>query len=239
VTPTSESRFCAAISPRWIMSEGGITKLDAARRQLDCAIWLRLMDMDSLAIHTLAYAAYGILRDLCHDRCEVMEMVDAIIDHTKFAKVPTFLKHAEWDPQEMLDAHSPESVHLTLVLAIRLWNELGGKETSAMRDFSQFPNPYKPEHKASEAIAFLQDSPPLADQDEATRRANLQRILNSPSTRSGVGTHDRRGIGLLVDCRHASSIRDTAPIVVHTFRGLVFGCRRHVVSRRHVPLPRP
>lgn len=33
-----------------------VTKIDAARRQLDCAIRLFFDDDDSLAVHTLAYA---------------------------------------------------------------------------------------------------------------------------------------------------------------------------------------
>ena len=93
-------------------------------------LWLRLRDMDSLAVHTLAYAAYGILRDLCCGRPEVMEMVNAIIDHTDFAKIPSFLKHADHDQEGMLNAHSPETTHLTVELAIRLWRELGRDENA-------------------------------------------------------------------------------------------------------------
>ncbi len=159
-----------------------ITKLDAAQRQLDCAIWLRLRDLDSLAVHTLAYAAYGILRDLCSERPDVMEMVNAIIDHTKFAEVPNFLKHADYDPEGMLDAHSPETTHLTVALAIRLLKELGREETPMTLAFSKLPDPYEPAHRASEGLKFLRDSPPLSDQDPATRLADLQKILNSPST---------------------------------------------------------
>jgi hypothetical protein len=174
------SRFVVAATH---MAEPGITKLDAAQRQLDCAIWLRLKGMDSLAVHTLAYAAYGILRDLCRDRPEVREMIEAIIDHTEFAKVPSFLKHADYDPEGMLDAHSPETVHLTVALTIRLWKELGREVTPAMSEFNdQLGDPYEPAHRASEGFRYLRDSPPLADRDPTTRMADLQKILNSPST---------------------------------------------------------
>ena len=160
-------------------TEDGIIKLEAARRQLDCAIWLRLRDIDSLAVHTLAYAAYGILRDLCrHRRPKAMEIVDAIIDHVALAKDPTFLKQPNRDPEGMLDAHSPESVHLTVALTIWLWKQLGGKETPEMLAFSQLPDPYKPEHKASETLQYLQGR----EEEEATRQERLQRIVNSPST---------------------------------------------------------
>jgi hypothetical protein len=45
-----------------------INKLEAARRQLDTAIRLTFANEDALAIHTLAAAAYRILRDILHER---------------------------------------------------------------------------------------------------------------------------------------------------------------------------
>jgi hypothetical protein len=41
-----------------------ITKLDAARRQLETAITLWFHDADPVSVHTLAMAAHGILRAL-------------------------------------------------------------------------------------------------------------------------------------------------------------------------------
>ena len=41
-----------------------VNKLEAARRQLDAAIRMFLMDEDCLAIHSLAAASYRVLRDL-------------------------------------------------------------------------------------------------------------------------------------------------------------------------------
>ena len=45
-----------------------INKLEAARRQLDAAIRLTFSNEDALAIHTLAAAAYRIVRDILHRR---------------------------------------------------------------------------------------------------------------------------------------------------------------------------
>ena len=42
-----------------------ITKLDAARRQLDTAIELFFANGDFVSIHALAYAAYTLTRNLC------------------------------------------------------------------------------------------------------------------------------------------------------------------------------
>ena len=41
-----------------------VSKLDAARRQLDCAIELWFADQDAVSIHTLAAAAYQIIHDI-------------------------------------------------------------------------------------------------------------------------------------------------------------------------------
>jgi hypothetical protein len=41
-----------------------ISKLDAARRQLDTAIRLYFMEGDPVSVHTLAAAAFEILKDL-------------------------------------------------------------------------------------------------------------------------------------------------------------------------------
>ena len=49
-------------------AETSVSKLDAARRQLDAAIRMYLANEDELAIHTLAAAAYRILRDLLEKR---------------------------------------------------------------------------------------------------------------------------------------------------------------------------
>ena len=52
------------------MTKSEIDKFEAAQRQLDCAIRLWFVDEDSLAIHTLAYAACCLLRDCLKARKE-------------------------------------------------------------------------------------------------------------------------------------------------------------------------
>ena len=47
-----------------VSEKSEITKVEAARRQLDCAIRLFFEDEDSLPIHTLAWAAFEVLFDL-------------------------------------------------------------------------------------------------------------------------------------------------------------------------------
>jgi hypothetical protein len=170
------------------MTDTAISKTEAARRLLDCAIRLRLREEDSLAAHTLAYAAFGILRDLVRDRGHEMEDVLAVLLNQsskmgrEFSGVPNFLKHADRDPEGMLAAHSPSTVHLTLAFAIRLWVELGGQETPEMQEFAELPDPYKPGYRASEFVRFLQERPVLSEQDEAVWRARLWGIATTTST---------------------------------------------------------
>jgi hypothetical protein len=41
-----------------------ISKIEAARRQLDCAIRLYIADDDALSVHTLSRAAFRLLYDI-------------------------------------------------------------------------------------------------------------------------------------------------------------------------------
>ena len=69
------------------MSETGISKIEAAGRLLDSAIKSRLGEKDSLATHTLAFAAFGILRDLVKHREHPMKDVLAILEeHSEFTQ---------------------------------------------------------------------------------------------------------------------------------------------------------
>jgi hypothetical protein len=99
-----------------------ISKLDAAKRQLDCAISLLLSKQDSLAIHTLAYAAYRLVHD--HHPKNVKAILEEFERTVSFKAIPNFLKHADSDAGAILDDHSLETTWLTIAVAIRLWNEL-------------------------------------------------------------------------------------------------------------------
>ena len=157
---------------------GGISKLDAAQRQLDCAIRLWLVDEDSLAIHTLAYAACCLLRDLFEgQKREVLRKFEA---SQEFGKVPNFLKHADRDPEYVLTFHSKQSVRITLAFAIRLWEEHGRGKTGYMLAFSELDDPFEPKYMASETLKFVQRGP-ITDQDAA--QAEIQRLATLGSTR--------------------------------------------------------
>jgi hypothetical protein len=130
-----------------------ICKLEAAQRQLDCAIGL--LDTEDLAAHTLAYAAYGRLRDLLGPGATVKKLRD-LEDELGLQQVPEFLKHAEYYPDAILKEHSDKTAHLTIRLAILLWEEHGQAQTDAMRDFCKRPNPYKRSYRHSTAFQEIE-----------------------------------------------------------------------------------
>lgn len=150
----------------------GIGKLDAARQQLDCAI--RLLDREDVAAHTLAFAAYGLLRDLLGHGPD-MEVLLRLEKRVKLRNVPEFLKHGKHDPEAILKEHSHETAHLTITLAIRLWEEHGQELTPAMQNFGKRPDPYKPGHRHSAAAETVRQGGPLAE---------LENIVTKPSTAS-------------------------------------------------------
>lgn len=159
------------------MTKSEIDKFEAAQRQLDCAIRLWLVDEDSLAIHTLAYAACCLLRDLFDS--QKREVLGKFEVSQKFGEVPNFLKHADRDPEYVLNAHSRGSVHLTLAFAIRLWEEHGREKTPCMAGFSELDDPFKPGHQASERLRLVRHGP-ITDQNAV--QTEIQRILTLGST---------------------------------------------------------
>jgi hypothetical protein len=74
-----------------------------------------------------------------------------------------------------LQDHSPETVHLTIVLAIKLWREHGKEETEAMKRFSALPDPYKSGYRHSVALKATDGEGPITER-------HLQDVLNAPST---------------------------------------------------------
>jgi len=99
-----------------------ITKLDAARRQLETAVILWFHDCDPVSIHTLAAAAYQIIFDIKqkHGGRSMMMDLECIRDeHRKmlrneFAKYKNFFKHADTDPSKTL--HFPPKITACFIL---------------------------------------------------------------------------------------------------------------------------
>ncbi len=119
-----------------------ISKLDAARRQLDAALLLYFNDGDPIAVHTLAAATHGILRDLAqksgsHTLIERSLLHSVGEDLTMQAMgatraVQNFLKHADRDPDAVLE-FSPESTILQFLDSAATYLEITGEQTLLQR----------------------------------------------------------------------------------------------------------
>lgn len=93
-----------------------LSKLDTARRQLDCALELWFLDKDEVSVHTLVAAAHQIFHDLHQKQggpgiAGTGLLFDSIIikdehreEFVEFMRAPAnFLKHADRDPDGTLE----------------------------------------------------------------------------------------------------------------------------------------
>jgi hypothetical protein len=102
-----------------------ISKLDAAKRQLDTAITLYFHNGDPVSIHTLVSAAYNVIRDVNAIKGGTPMIVkDELIEHVKpeYEKVArkklneaeNFFKHADRDHKATIDLYPEQSEILML-----------------------------------------------------------------------------------------------------------------------------
>jgi|688.fasta_scaffold101765_1 hypothetical protein len=125
-------------SPRF-----SVTKLEAARRQLEVAIELWFFDRDAVSIHTLASAAYQVLADLSKDRGlePMLTTREGLKDRIRpgmeaeaykmFSEAENFFKHADRDPNETIEFR-PGSNQPILWEASARYRELTGERVPAL-----------------------------------------------------------------------------------------------------------
>lgn len=123
-----------------------VGKLEVARRQLETAILLYFNKGDPISTHTLASASTEILSDL-NDACKGSPMIfdleaSGIIRPDKlelarqaFRKPQNFFKHADKDPDEVLDFH-PEVPAGFILAGVEKYRELSGENPPVMRVFA-------------------------------------------------------------------------------------------------------
>ena len=160
-----------------------VTKLTAAKRQLQAAIRLFFMEEDNLAVHTVAAASYGLLKDLKRDR-GMSEAADSYLT-TLFYLVRDFRRGTL--PAQMID--SPAK----LAEVERIANEL---------------SPITADSKLSDVRASI--SPKLERQywNEANRSANFLKHAD----RDSDGMLDLNTVNnQLLLIQSACAYRDVAP----------------------------
>ena len=116
-----------------------MTKIQAAQRQIDAAIWMLFRNDDPVAIHTVAMAAFRILRDLAKQR-GLEHPVDSMIRPGKEKEFwcgvnsfSNFFKHADKDPDDTSGGFLEENNDSVLLFAATYYDLLGCQQTEEMQ----------------------------------------------------------------------------------------------------------
>ena len=129
------------------LQEIKLSKLEAAKRQLEMAIILYFNTAEPVSIHTLCCAARQILVDLCDYReIEVEFTLKSLITsqiapefHKKvfseFAAPENFFKHAKRDPEDFFD-FIPKGSEFIIFESVQMYLSLTSETTPLMRLFS-------------------------------------------------------------------------------------------------------
>lgn len=122
-----------------------LSKLDAARRQLDAAIRLLFANDDPVAVHTLAHAAFGVLKGIAEHRGGSRVLAHAAGEASRYSSgkywldfnlAGNFLKHSDKDPTGYLSG-IPEEINEALIfLGAEIFRDLGASLTAEIEAFS-------------------------------------------------------------------------------------------------------
>lgn len=148
-----------------------VDKITAARRQLKTAIQMFFEQKDPIAIHSLCWASYQILIDLCAHAGIEREIEDSQIlkDMGKLNEVVaamrkphTFFKHSDRNPNSTVKFF-PDATHLTLLMAYQYFYKLTQEtliegQTLQMWFFLKYPDRVPIEwkqnlHKLSQSVS--------------------------------------------------------------------------------------
>jgi hypothetical protein len=137
---------------RWHMVS--ITKLECARRNLRAAIHMFFERGDPIAIHTLAAAAQGVIRDVA--RARGLDRTSILHDHPnvpgdrrkewiKQLNAPrNFFKHADSDPEGTLE-FDPEANETLILDAVLILGEVDAEHLSEANVFIGWVTTANPE----------------------------------------------------------------------------------------------
>jgi|SRR5579863_7369766 len=118
------------------MGELQISKLDAARRQLETAVRLYFSEADPVSIHTLTAAAHRLLSDVGESRGATPMLTQSLLQNVRPDKVgearrrlsaaANFFKHADRDPDDVHE-FNPAQTEILLFDACFKYKELTGE----------------------------------------------------------------------------------------------------------------
>jgi hypothetical protein len=154
-----------------------ISKLEAAQRQLDCAIRLYIGNDDLVAVHTLSRAAFRLLYDIYPTKLSdgFEKSMDDLIQRLgwkEFNRVTNFLKHADNDADERIpDTHRIDT-DMGIGFACILYSRIVGRMTPEMRAFDMWMHAMHPEE-----LPLPPDSDPEIDR---SYRISVERLSKEP-----------------------------------------------------------
>ena len=122
-----------------------ISKVDAAKRQLETAIRLYFHNADPVSIHTLAFAAHTILSDLNKKKKGFPMLLDGVLVPEKFRKkfkriintAKNHFKHANKDPNATVDFR-PHTNEFVLLDACEKYLDLTGENVPQFAIFKSW-----------------------------------------------------------------------------------------------------
>lgn len=114
------------------MAEIKVDKIGAATRQLELAIRLLFQNEDPIGIHTLVAAAFRILRDIGKAKnSDIHQYLTAVIKPEMqgkfwkvFSHVANFCKHADSDPDAILEGVQEEVNDVLILLACFFYRDI-------------------------------------------------------------------------------------------------------------------
>jgi hypothetical protein len=143
--------------------------MDAAQHQLEAAIRLTFSGEHPAAIHSMADAAYRVLRDICEARgdiasyCRIEALVEPSHKRDFWAAINCsgdFFKHADRDSTAIHEMDEEET-DFVIVFATRLYCHLGYTPTAEMNAFMIWFIGCHPEILLPVASAFLATAEPF------------------------------------------------------------------------------
>lgn len=141
-----------------------VSKLDAARRQLDAALLLYFNEADPIGIHSLTAAAHGVLRDLSSKAGTHMPIEGSLLqelgpDFTKevmlaMRRSQNFFKHADRDAESELEFW-PQSTDLLLLDCAAKYFEMTGGQTILQKAYVNWCSVHYPQFWRGTKMAGL------------------------------------------------------------------------------------
>ncbi len=153
-----------------------ISKLEAAKRQLDCAIRLYFHDDDMCSVITLCRAAFRLLWDLYPKLAEdgfekEFGKIIEFMGWEEYNAITNFLKHADKDHEDQMEPHEVHAVSgigFSVILYGRVTN---GKLSAEMKAWETIMTLWQPD---------VWDSHPDPDHPHyADFRRGVEKIVNA------------------------------------------------------------